>query len=416
MGPEAPLPAPAILARVIRETTETLAFQCAQPTAQAPAWDELHWCLAQAVAAIQGVSALLSRRLSWRGPRAWHEFLEEQWRHTLQRQQRIAWLLTRIDAAAGEAGLGLHALKGAALHSLQIYAAGERPMADIDLLVREPELTAATAMLATLGYRPSYRTRRERIFVPPATHPTAHFGEHADNPIKIELHTRIAEKLPVREANITERLLSTADSPGLHGYGCSSALMTHLLLHAAGDLRAHSLRLIQLNDIAALSRELDSRSWERVLERDGDWWVYPPLALTARYYRGAIPAPVLAQARAVCPRPLRMRCERQRLSDVSLSDLWVRAFPGVEWCRSLPEAFIYMRQRLFPDPATRAEIRQCEATQLWALNTAWSQASRARRVRRWLLARCPRDVTMAPVRAAWARSGAGPGQLPICDQ
>ena len=39
------------------------------------------------------------------------------------------------------------ALKGAALHELHVYAPGERPMADVDLLVSESSLAASVAML-----------------------------------------------------------------------------------------------------------------------------------------------------------------------------------------------------------------------------------------------------------------------------
>jgi len=408
MEPEAPLPPLKTVARVIRETTEALAFECARPTAQAPAWDELHWCLAQAVAAIQGVSALLSHRLRWRGPLAWQEFLDEQRRHTLGRHQRIAVLIGLLDVAARDARLSLVALKGAALHDLGLYAPGERPMADVDLLVGESNLAASVAMLESLGYRQSYRTRRERVFEPIGRKESSHFGEHAGSAIKIELHTRIAESLPVREVDISELLLPQAGHPGLQRYRSLSDLMTHLLLHAAGGIRTRALRLIQINDIAALAPRLDAQQWEQVLgkQRAAAWWAFPPLAFAARYFPDVIPAPVLARARAACPALLRTLCERQQLADVSLSDLWIRSFPGLEWCRSLPEALLYMQRRVFPDRQTRAEIRHCEATQLWARNTPWTKASRPRRIARWLLTRCPRDVTMAPIRIAWARTGA----------
>jgi len=408
MEAEVPLPDLRTVGRAIRQTTEHLALECARPSGRAPAWSELHWCVAQAVSVIHGVSPLLSRRLRWQGPRAWREFLEQQWRHTLHRQRRIDALMVRIDAAAREARLGLLALKGAALHDLGIYACGERPMADVDLLIREFDFGASVALLEQLGYSLSHRTRRECIFEPqgPKTS-TAHFGEHADNAIKIELHTRIAERLPVREASITGLLLPDSAAPGLQRYRCAGTLMTHLLLHAAGNMRARALRLIQLNDIAALSSRLSAEEWDRLLggEHEQAWWAFPPLEMSARYYPDAIPAAVLARARAACPPLLRALCERQRLSDVSLSYLWVQFCPGIEWCHSVSEALQFIQDRLFPSPAMRAEIRQCEATQLWALNTPWSRASRPRRMARWLLSRSPRDATMAPVRAAWARSG-----------
>jgi len=410
MAPEAPLPALRILERVMRETTEALAHQCASPSRQAPAWGELHWRIAEAVATIQGVSPLLARRLQWQEPREWREFLNLQWRHTLARHRRISALIARLDAAARRARLSMIALKGAALHDLAIYAPGERPMADLDLLVAGPDLAAGIALLESLGYREAYRTRRERTFEPQEAKGAALFGEHAGNAIKIEVHTRIAEKLPVREADITRLLLPDPTAPGLHRYPSAAALMRHLLLHAAGNIRARSLRLIQVNDIAALAVRLSAKEWERALEggRDGIWWAFPPLALTAHYFPGAIPAAALARARSECPLLLRTLSERQRLSDVSLSYLWVQFCPGIEWSRSVSEALRFIQDRVFPGRETRAEIRQCERTQPWALGTAWTRASRPRRMVRWLIARCPRDATMAPIRAAWTRAGIVP--------
>ncbi len=407
MALEGPLPPLRIVERIMRETTEALALQCASPSRQAPAWSELHWCIAEAVAAIQGVSPLLSRRLGWQGPREWREFLDQQWQHTLVRHWRMDALVARIDAAARDARLSMVALKGAALHDLAIYAPGERPMADLDLLVGEPDLPAGVALLESLGYREAYRTRRERTFEPRESNGTALFGEHAANAVKIELHTRIAERLPVRAADITPLLLPDPTVPGLQRYRSAAALMAHLLLHAAGNIRARSLRLIQVNDIAAVAPRLSGEEWQSVLGGEGDraWWAFPPLALTARYFPGAIPAAMLAQARAACPRLLRTVSERQQLSDVSLSYLWIQFCPGIEWCQSVSEALRFMQHRVFPSRETRAEIQQCERTQLWALDTSWSKASRPRRIARWLLARCPRDATMAPVRAAWSRSG-----------
>lgn len=404
---EAPLPPLRLLERLMRETTEALALQCASPSRLPPAWGELHWCMAEAVAAIQGVSPLLSRRLGWQGPPRWREFLDQQWRHTADRHRSIGALLARIETAAREARLSMVALKGVALHDLALYAPGERPMADLDLLVGEPDLGACIALLGSLGYREAYRTRRERTFEPQAPGRAAPLGEHADNAVKIELHTRVVERLPVREADLTPLLLPDPADPGLHRYRSAAALMAHLLLHAAGNIRARSLRLIQVNDIAALAGRLRAGDWQSALNGAGDgaWWAYPPLAMTARYFPGSVPAAALARARAACPPLLRARCERQRLSDVSLSYLWIQFCPGIEWCHSLSQALRFLQHRVFPDRHMRAEIRQCERTQPWALGTSWSRASRPRRIARWLLTRCPRDATMAPIRAAWGRAG-----------
>jgi hypothetical protein len=408
MKPNGSLPSLAILDRILRETTERLAAECARPTAQAPDWSEFHWCVARAVAAMQGISPLLSEKLLWHGPETWRRFLVEQRQHTLLRHQRIVDLTRQIDAQARAAGIAIVALKGAALHERGVYHPGIRPMADIDLLVKECDAAAAANVLETLGYREWYSTWRERTFKPQGQGRPACFGESTDADVKIELHTRIAERLPVREACISALLLPEAAAAGLRYYRSDAALMTHLLLHAAGNIRSRSLRLIQLNDISALAGRLDANGWAEVLGLGGRtraWWSFPPLVLTAHYYPGTIPPSVLARASADCPRVLRYVSRRQRLTDVSLSHLRIDFCPGSEWCRSLSELLRYMRARTFPSRETQAEVRTCETTQPWAWNSPWTSSSRARRVAVWLLSRPARVPTMWSIRTAWEQSG-----------
>jgi len=394
---------------VLHETTERLAHECGRPGARAPDWSDFQWCVAQAVAAMHGISPLLSRRLRWEGPRPWRDFLLDQWRQTQLRHRRIGQLLERIDAEARAVGLPVLALKGAALHGIGIYEAGMRPMADVDLLVDVREERAATELLARLGYSETERTRRERTFAPAATPAISSLGECANRSVKIELHTRIAERLPVREADITALLLPAHVQGGLLRYRSHAALMTHLLLHAAGNMRIRALRLVHLNDISALAARLGLHDWHEILyggsSESGAWWAYPPLALTARYYPWAIPVDALSAAQAVCRPILRAVARRQTLADVSLSYPWIEFVPGWEWCGSLAEMWRYMRLRTFPGREGLAEVRQQESSHTWAASNEWTRLSRPRRVARWLVSKTPRVATMWSVGEAWRQAG-----------
>ena len=407
------LPALKTVARLLRETTERMAAECGQPSSAAPQWSHSHWCIAQAVAAIHGVSPLLSRRLPWSGPHAWRQFLGEQWQQTFTRQCALAGLLARIDARARDAGIPITALKGAALHELSIYQPGMRPMADLDLLVHDHDAAATVTLLEGLGYQEIYRTRRERVFQPHAYRHGASFGESAEHALKIELHTRIAERLPIREVDITELVLPRRGSAGIQHYDSLSALMTHLLLHAAGNIRFRAMRLIHLHDIGALAARLSSDDWGDVLgRRSTHWWAYPPLVLTARYFPSAVPSDVLSRASAACPSRLRRIAQQQRLSDVSLSHMWMEVCPGIEWCGSIQEKLRFVGARVFPDAATRAEIRTNEATSDWTANSSWTRLSRPRRMLRWALSRTPRVTTMWSVRQAWQQGGSSHQSMP----
>ena len=91
--------------------------------------------------------------------------------------------------------------------------------------------------------------------------------------------------------------------------------MMHLLLHAAGNVRSRSLRLIQLHDIAILARRLNRKDWENLLDaRPSErnlWWAYPPLRLVAQYFPGTIPAYVTVRLEAECPQLLRNIARRR---------------------------------------------------------------------------------------------------------
>ena len=121
----------------------------------------------------------------------------------------IAAALAALDDRARTQGLAAVALKGAALHALNVYVPGERPMADIDLLVPAADAARAAQLLASLGYIQTGAIWKHQMFEHSqaraqarawqAAQPRLPLGEHANYPIKIELHTRIAEKLPRTE-------------------------------------------------------------------------------------------------------------------------------------------------------------------------------------------------------------------------
>jgi hypothetical protein len=389
----------------LRKTTEVLACELAKPGDTAPDWSPSEWLFARAVATLHGISPLLSRSIRWQGTPGWNRFLSEQRTHTEARYQGIQDLLAVLDSTARRAGIALVALKGAALHSLGLYSAGERPMADIDLLVREADADRTADTLESLGFHETLRTPRHRIFEPGQRQDPGNFGENAANAMKIEMHTHIGEKLPLRKVDVSERLYPRDPHPGLNAYPGKAALMTHLLLHAAGGMSLRAARLLHLNDISRLSARLTAEDWNEVLSpqpgNQAAWWAYPPLALTARYY-SSVPAPVLAAARKLCPLLLRRVCERQTLSDVSLSYVWVSALPGIEWARSPWEMAAYLAQRVAPPRSTKS-LREVLANTQQIARAPWNHLSQRKRIVRWLTSRPARSETLYTVRAALAQ-------------
>jgi hypothetical protein len=401
------VPSPAALQATLCKVTERLARELASASQTAPDWSDYEWTIARAVAAMHGISPLLSRSLLWRGPHVWTRFLDEQRAHTRARHGRIQELLQSIDQKARETGVAATALKGAALHQIGLYEAGDRPMADVDLLVRPADVERSAGMLSSLGFKQTAETWKERVFTPVGDSAAADLGEHASNSLKIELHERICERLPRYLTDVSELIFPAQPRPGLNSYPSNGSLMRHLLLHAAGTMAFQALRILQLHDIALLSRRMTAADWNEIAGPNSPaplWWAYPPLELTSRYYWASVPARVLAALKSDCPYILRALGTHKSLVEVSYSYLWIKAFPGIEWSQSLLEMLDYALSRVRPD-ATHLALRENQAaSQVWAKQGDWSGMSQARRIARWLSSRQTRPVTIHAVRAALARA------------
>ncbi len=402
------MPPIAAVQAALHRTTESLAAALGQPDTEPPAWSELEWRLAPAVAAIHGISPLLAAALRWQGPPQWASFLAYQRRHNVLRQQRIDELLATIDERSRSAGIAIVALKGAALQRAGVYATGERPMADLDLLVRPADTETAVAVLLALSYRDAGTTWKHQGFDPPDAERRAALGEHADNPIKVDLHHRISERLPLTPTDLTDIVFPPHAQPGLNGYPRTAALLAHVLAHAAGSMTHRGLRLIQLCDISRLAGRMSGADWDDLMRLHGEarrlWWAAPPLVLAARYFPGVIPEAVLARLERACPWALRRAARRRTLADFSYSHLYIDPIPGIIWARSPAQALRYLASRVVPSPEQRAQMQVLSRTGPWSSEPRWHKQSQMQRILQWLSSRPTRTETLQPVRAALSRA------------
>jgi putative nucleotidyltransferase-like protein len=401
MSARAALPPFSTLRSALRVTTERLARELAHPGDRAPDWSTLEWNVARASAAMQGIAAVLATSLRWKGPAPWEDFLGEQLEQSARRYERIGWVLARIDAATRRHGVAVVALKGAALREFDLQRVpGERPMGDIDLLARPDRMTHVARALHSIGYEFSHGSRRHEVFKAPQAVSAAGYAERALNPIPIEVHGLVAEQLPFSEVDITHRLWPAETDCGIHRYANRGALLCHLLLHCAGNMRSNVLRLSQLRDVAQLSARLSADDWQTFFGADARsdlWWVYPPLSLCARYFPGHVPADVLTAARRACPALLRHVADRRDLTSVSWSNLRIDAFPGIEWARAPLEALRYARSRIAPSKAALGEIGDSLKSLPHLHAVPWYGQRHATRIVRWLFTRPPRVQTMSSV-------------------
>lgn len=344
-------PARPVVQAALRTATHRLAEELARPTGHAPDWDAFTWRAAMAVAVMHGVSALLAARLGWQGPPTWQALLADQADQGRRREARVRALLHRLHGAAASAGVPLLGLKGSALLQLGVTAPGQRPMSDIDLLVHPRDRMAADRFIQQLGYGRGIAGQRHIAYEPLHQPAERAFGEHADHPIKVELHTAVAEPLPCRRVDITGDLGPPGAAAGLHGYRSPAALMRHLLLHTGGNLCTRSVRLVQLHDIAQLAAHLDRADWDEALAPTADghpaWWAVPTLTLATRLFPGRWPALPAAAVQA-CPRWLRAASQRWTLAEVSLSHLGIPWLPGLQWSQGPADVMTLAWRRLVP--------------------------------------------------------------------
>jgi hypothetical protein len=267
------------------------------------------------------------------------------------------------------------------------------------------------SVMRSLGYVLASVTERHATYEPRAKTNAGAIGEHVDDPLTIEVHTVIAESLPVRRVDITERLTPAELSPGVNAYPTLAAAWLHLLLHAAVHMTAHTLRYLQLRDLTLLAGRLREADWRALLDlaHDGEalWWAYPPLALTLRYHDCTVPTELTRALRRGCPLLLRGLSDRQDLTKVSYSNLRIDALPGLAWARTPAEAFRYARSRALPSKDKRAKMREALDLVPHLRRIPWYEQSQTQRIARWLTSRPPRPQTLMSVMAALRQPEAG---------
>jgi hypothetical protein len=86
-----------------------------------------------------------------------------------------------------------------------------------------------------------------------------------------------------------------------------------------------------------------------------------------------------------------------------MSRLWVEAFPGIEWTRSVGEAVGYVWRRLAPNAELRERRRSALQTEPSLTGSDWGAISQGRRILRFLTRRAARPWPLYNVRAALAQ-------------
>lgn len=396
MSSELQIPGRSALRAALRTATEALMAEIREPTRAPPSWTEFEWGIARAVVAIHGIAGILLPNLRWTEPAHWRDFLAAQVAEIHERQRLFAVALREIDALASEAGIPVMFLKGNALLALGIYQAGERPMADVDLLVRPGDAQAVAGLLERAGYSAVGASWKHREFE----------RVRGSERVNVDLHTLLSERLAGRPVEITG-ISFGAERGGLRGYASQAALMRHVLLHTAGNMGRRWVRGIHLQDIARLATRMTPMDWQELRSREWPdrWCLYPPLLLASRYFAGVIDAETLAELEATCPRVLARWAQRQVLSDVSASNPILLALPELTWCTSWRTLLRYVKQRVIPEHEVLDAMRGLTESAEFARGQRWFTMSHPRRIATWLFRSPVRPATLHAVRRGLAYGG-----------
>jgi len=317
-----------------------------------------------------GVGALLSHSLQRSAPSPARADLVDLARRTRLRGDRLLAERRAAGFALSWAGVAHLWLKGAWLAEIHYPEPAARPMADLDLLVRQGDLEAASDALGTLGYRPAGRTWKHTIFRLPGNSSIVDArGEHPDNPRPVEVHTRLVAAVrgiglemphPLGMGNRSTVTRSpgagAGDGAGGGVVAADVARAAQLVAHASTDAVELSCRPIAFIDLALAMADQPWATWSALLDTFGSHrgarCAWPALSIAARELPGSVPPAVLARLAPLVRPSLRAWAARQDIWSVSRAARGSEARTGARVLRIWPidagERLRMMRFMLWP--------------------------------------------------------------------
>ncbi len=258
-----------------------------------------------------------------------------------ERTRRMLAACNEILEAFRQAGIDVVLLKGAVLSPIYYPDPLQRPLADLDLLIRPNDVSASRElMLKQLGYRYYSRSaedevylrgeRKENIWAPDNVHPVeVHFTlreEYAGIGYELaEIMWRESQERPYWQDTVA-RIPNPA------------ALLLHVCAHTTSDWLIQRGRLMHIDDIRKLCAQMQPDAWQKfsqMIQPGTARFIYPALAFVAKYTPLPVPAFTNDSLRENCPPALLTWLEQVDLADASESNAASRSGLGLELARRL---------------------------------------------------------------------------------
>jgi len=193
------------------------------------------------------------------------------------RNIRMMHYLEHLAARFNEAGIPLMALKGAALHLTLYNNPGDRPMSDLDLMVRPADLDRAMKLMEKSGCLQSEPLIREDFF--PRFHYEREYHAGVIYPVKIDFHIRPLRPLRFAKTLPDDALWSRAEPIT---FGKATVLVPSpedMLIHLAAHSAIHgNSRRTWLEDIHKWVAAHQGRfDWDAVIAKASAWKLVLPV-------------------------------------------------------------------------------------------------------------------------------------------
>lgn len=197
-------------------------------------------------------------------------------------------LLERIAARFNEEGVPLMALKGAALSLALSKQPGQRPMLDLDLLVRVEDADRAQALLEDTGCLRSDIVFREDFF--PKYYYEIEYTAGSVDPVLIDLHVRPFRLLRYARLVPDDGLWADAVPVIMGGATVMIPSPDDMLIHLATHSAIHgNCRDLWLRDIGQwVGAHGESIDWDRFLRKVRDWRLALPVRSALEATRRAV--------------------------------------------------------------------------------------------------------------------------------
>lgn len=318
------------------------------------------------------------------------------------RHARFAAVLAPVLSAFRTAGIDVVLLKGSHLAPLVYEKPAERPMMDVDLLIRERDIDAAVRILGACGFRQSgamfaagpapgpaenthrsprggaTRPRRDGPVRPVRDDAPVHNEANAErhelapfrHPARVQIDLHYALVPPSRMGGIDHEALMRRATPVRIAGGEALALapedlLLHLCIHAAFHDRL-SVKLLSLLDVPVVVDRYRGRiDWTAFRDRARAWRaersVLITFALVERLFGWRTPDGALCglgalpgdfDAVALAERLVRQRSRWRRVADIAWADNVARVLAG----KGLFAGATILLRRLFPSPGEMAAL------------------------------------------------------------